>query len=47
MIEEKKATHVASTAQFRYKRFSVKPTTTEQRYVRIPMPEEKKRRMKL
>jgi uracil-DNA glycosylase len=42
LFKRKKATHVvASTAQSRYKNFSIEPTTTEerQRYVRIkPTP---------
>jgi hypothetical protein len=38
LFKRKKATHViTSTAQSRYKNFSIKPTTTEekQRYIRI------------
>jgi hypothetical protein len=38
LFKRKKATHVvASTAQSRYKHFSIEPTTTEERYVRVPI----------
>ena len=36
LFKRKKATQVvASTGQSRYKRFSIKPTTTEQKYVKM------------
>jgi len=36
LFKRKKATHViTSTAQSRYKNFSIKPTTTEQKYVKM------------
>jgi hypothetical protein len=36
LFKRKKATHVvASTAQSRYKRFSIEPTTTEEKYVKM------------
>ena len=39
LFKRKKATQVvASTAQSRYKRFSIEPTTTtEERYIRVPI----------
>jgi hypothetical protein len=37
LFKRKKATQVVtSTAQSSYKRFSFKPTTTEERYVKVP-----------
>jgi hypothetical protein len=38
LFKRKKATQVvASTAQSRYKRFSIESTTTEERYIRVPI----------
>jgi hypothetical protein len=38
LFKRKKATCiVTSTAQYRYKHFSIKPTTTEEKYVKIPI----------
>jgi hypothetical protein len=38
LFKRKKATCiVTSTAQYRYKHFSIKPTTTEEKYVNFPI----------
>jgi hypothetical protein len=38
LFKRKKSTCiVTSTAQYRYKHFSIKPTTTEEKYVKFPI----------